>query len=370
MIPRKVATLAVAAFIFFSARTGLAQAEIPVVPEGIPSELRSKLLDRKASLEADEAALESSANAHNSKCTSVREGSDTDIACQKAQKDLNARISAFTARVEAFKTDLNNVVTAAKSGSISAETEQASFDRDEQGWLAARAEEVRAAVEKNMGWTKAVLAAIEEPNARENYQITRLSALSAGDVILVAPTDPRRDLSGAALGTGIQGVDYLVRTASDFTTGRAFESAQQVAPVSHALTYVRMVNDKLFFLDHTSEGSRVLDEKEFLRKYGAREMYVARPEAIADGRILWSEAHDAALKGKSDYGLFGENVVCSEKAGIVVARATGLNLSNNRLGPVDITPGDFFDRAGNVGKHFTITRLRITPVNETKREDR
>lgn len=370
MIPRKVLMLGIAAFLFVSARTADAQAEIPDVPEGIPAELRSKLLDRKATLEADEASLESSANAHNSKCTSVREGSNADIDCQKAQKDLNAKIAAFTASAEAFKADLNDAVAAAKSTSISVESEQASLDRDEQGWLAARAEEVRAAVERNVGWTKAVLAAIEESKTRDDYQITRLSALSAGDIILVAPTDPRRDLSGAALGTGIQGVDYLVRTASDFTTGRAFVSAQQVAPVSHALTYVRTVNDKLFFLDHTGEGSRVLDEREFLRKYGAREMYVARPEAIADGRILWSEAHDAALKGKSDYGLFGENVVCSEKAGIVVARATGLNLTNNRLGPVDITPGDFFDRAGNVGKHFTITRLRITPVNETKREDR
>ena len=49
-------------------------------------------------------------------------------------------------------------------------------------------------------------------------------------------------------------------------------------------------------------------------------------------------------------------VVCSERAGIAVAKATGLDLQTRRLGPIDITPGDFFD-AQSVGKYFVVSPL-------------
>ena len=131
--------------------------------------------------------------------------------------------------------------------------------------------------------------------------------------------------------------------------------------MSHALTFVKEVGGTFLFLDHTSEGTRILDDRTFLAEYGAREMYVARPHAIVDGRALWQEARAAALRPASDYGLLGDDVVCSERAGIAVARVTGTE-PDRRLGPVDITPGDFFDTEGATGKHFSVTRLRITPV--------
>jgi len=317
----------------------------------------------------------------NARCGAIdpRDGAKM-ASCQAESNSLDAAIADVETRKVLFNARLTTVVDSARAAAAAqrvaraepptptvdpaAQAEQHALETNPKGWLAQRATAVRAAVVANAQWTKALVAAIREGGAPEpRYQITRLSALSAGDVILVAPEDPRRSVADAALGGAIQKADLLVRSASDLASGRAFQSAQRVAPVSHALTFVRSVQGKLLFLDHTSEGSRVLDEREFLRHYGAREMYVARPEAVVDGRVLWTEARRAAVLHRSDYGLFGSDVVCSERAGIAVARAAGLALGD-RLGPVDITPGDFFDRTGNAGKHFAITRLRITPAKE------
>lgn len=49
---------------------------------------------------------------------------------------------------------------------------------------------------------------------------------------------------------------------------------------------------------------------------------IAKPQAKVDGRALWEAAREAALKSESDYGLFGDKLVCSERAAVVVAKAT------------------------------------------------
>lgn len=351
------------------------------VPATLEASLRLPLESERERIAAAVDSLNATLTRFNARCGAVdpRDGAKM-ASCQAESNSLDAAIADIEARKAHFNARLKSVVDSARTAAPArravhaeppaptvdpaAQAEQHALETNLKGWLAERATAVRAAAVANAQWTKALVAAIREGRAPEpTYQITRLSALSAGDVILVAPEDPRRSVADAALGGAIQGADYLVRSASDLASGRAFQSAQRVAPVSHALTFVRSVQGKLLFLDHTSEGSRVLDEREFLRHYGAREMYVARPEAVVDGRLLWTEARRAATQHRSDYGLFGSSVVCSERSGIAVARASGLTLGD-RLGPVDITPGDFFDRAGNAGKHFAITRLRITPVKE------
>ena len=122
----------------------------------------------------------------------------------------------------------------------------------------------------------------------------------------------------------------------------------------------------MLFLDHTKEGSRILDADAYLRKYGGRPMYIARPQAKVDGRKLWEVAREAALKKKSDYGFIGMNVVCSERAAIAVAKATGTPIDKEHhtmkkiWGPVDITPNDFFDD-NHVGKFFLVSTTSILP---------
>jgi hypothetical protein len=58
-------------------------------------------------------------------------------------------------------------------------------------------------------------------------------------------------------------------------------------------------------------------------------------------------ANTAAGRVDTDYGVFGDDVVCSETAGFAIARATRSDLgglASGRLGPIDITPADFVDQ--------------------------
>lgn len=231
-------------------------------------------------------------------------------------------------------------------------------------------------------WTKDVLRALERPPAQrepadaalirtvseriaaEQAQsdappaFVPLSGLKAGDVVLVAPVSEQIDAGGAVSGASIQALDYLTRVTSDLANGGLARAADTEArPASHALAFVGVVDGKMLFLNHNpGKPSRIVDYREVLVEYGAREMFVARPQAPVDGRALW-----AAAQEQTGYGLLGDRVLCSERVGVALARA-GVPLEGDRIGPVDITPGDFFDRENNVGKHFVVTRLRISGV--------
>lgn len=186
-----------------------------------------------------------------------------------------------------------------------------------------------------------------------------LAGLNPGDVVLVAPASAQRDVAGAVSGGVIQAGDYLRRVATDFAEGGLARAvATEAQPASHAIAYVGVVDGRMLFLNHApGRPSEIVDYRQVLAEYGGREMFVARPQLPVDGRALWQAAREQV-----DYGVVGNRVVCSERAGLAIARATGASLTNDRLGPLDITPGDFFDRENNVGKHFVVTRLRITGV--------
>lgn len=185
-----------------------------------------------------------------------------------------------------------------------------------------------------------------------------LSGLKPGDVVLVAPASAQIDAAGATSARAIQAADYLTRVASDFANGGlAGAASTEARPASHALAFVGVVDGRMLFLNHNpGRPSQIVDYREVLVEYGTREMFVARPQAPVDGRALW-----AAAQEQTGYGLTGDRVLCSERVGVALARA-GVPLNSDRIGPVDITPGDFFDRENNVGKHFVVTRLRITGV--------
>lgn len=110
----------------------------------------------------------------------------------------------------------------------------------------------------------------------------------------------------------------------------------------------------------------MISEREFEQLYGARTTFVARPQAPVDGTELFRyaqvriRANMAAGRLDSDYGGFGDDVVCSEAAGFAVARATRSDLSglaNGRLGPIDITPGDVVDQRRG-GKVYVVLRMK------------
>ena len=238
--------------------------------------------------------------------------------------------------------------------------ERDEFDKKNAQWLKRQQEFTRQAADRDKKWKSEVLASIRAIRVPSPVFTPRtLDDLRAGDILLIPPDD-------SLIAQGIVRVDPLYRAIDYFSSGNVSKPGWKKGRVSHAVTAFRAVNGEILFLDHTREGSRILSRKDYVRIYGERGMYVARPQAKVDGRELWLAAREAALKKKSDYGLFGNDVVCSERSAIAVAKATKLPLQDEhhrlgrRLGPVDITPSDFFDYQ-YIGKYFLISATPILP---------
>ncbi|MEZ4601142.1 MAG: hypothetical protein R2940_15235 [Syntrophotaleaceae bacterium] len=234
--------------------------------------------------------------------------------------------------------------------------EQDAFDRMQADWLRSQQELIRQSVAYDSKWRNEVLAsikAIRVPNPATRPK--ELDDLRPGDVLLIGPDDSF--IAGA-----IKRADPLYRALDSLVASNVSSEDLRYGKASHVLTFVRKVREELLFLDHTSEGSRILNEEELMRRYCNRPVYIAKPQAKVDGRKLWEIAREAALQKKSDYGLLGSSVVCSERAAIAVAKATGVAMDKEQhvfgLGAVDITPADFFDDK-HVGKFFLVSTQPI-----------
>jgi hypothetical protein len=234
--------------------------------------------------------------------------------------------------------------------------EQDEFERKQAEWLRKQQDLIRESVARDKKWRSEVLASIEalkvpnpaaRPKAMDDDQ--------PGDVLLIGPDD-------STTARAIKVADPFYRALDYFASGKVSAPKVEEGKATHVLTFVKRVNGKMLFLDHTLEGSRVLDEDGLTQKYGNRSIYIAKPQAKIDGRKLWETARQAALKKKSDYGLFGSSVVCSERAAIAVAKASGSAIDKEKhgfgLGPIDITPNDFFDEK-HVGKYFLVSKQPI-----------
>jgi len=255
----------------------------------------------------------------------------------------------------ALKTGVSPVLATKPPVAASAQVqkEQDEFDRMQAEWLRKQQELIRQSAARDKKWCDEVWAsirAIRVPNPVARPKA--LDDLNPGDVLLIGP-------DGSAIAWAIKNADPLYRALDYFAAGSVSPPDMKQGQATHVLTFVKRVNGQMLFLDHTMEGSRVLDEAELMRRYGNRLAYIAKPQTKVDGRKLWEAAREAALQKKSDYGVFGKSVVCSERAAIAVARATGQAMDRERhglgvLGPIDITPGDFFDEK-HVGKFFLVS---------------
>lgn len=271
---------------------------------------------------------------------------------------LNQNKMELAAKLQAFQDEQDRLIARNKTidVALSAELlnpvvarEQDEFNLMNSAWMHAQERLIREAVAMDSKWRNAVLASLQtavplDPAIRPKT----MADVLPGDILLLEP----EGWSGA-----IPPLDRFYRAGEEFARGKVFSAiVQQKEPVSHAITVVKRVNGTPLFLDHTHIGSRILDQKEFNRQYENRKIYLARPQTIVDGKQLWETASAAALSRKSDFGITPGKLVCSERAGIAVAKATGLDLKTGRLGPIDITPGDFFD-SQSVGKYFVISVL-------------
>jgi len=360
-------------FIFLAVLAGFGKSasgqgkELPQIPGYLPIGLRDSLQREKDALDVRETQFALKEPAFTASCGPGRIPT-TDApgiaACGAELEKLQAEITA----IQTDKRDFAKRVAALSEPPSPVIDEEAEFYREPIGWYDREALRVRHAVFLNKKWTAEILKAIDavaplSPTAK----VTKLSALSPGDVLLIAPAHLQHDAKEYVKGELISFGDYGLRAITAFADGGLAKASEvQRADISHQVTFVRAADGHMSFLDHDSHGTRIVDEAAFLREYGAREMLVARPQEVVDGRMLWSAATILASKKTGGYGVTGTKVVCSELSGIAVARATGVNYSAGNIGPIDVTPGDFFDKHGNVGKHFVVTRLMITPVKEGK----
>lgn len=252
----------------------------------------------------------------------------------------------------ALQNDINSYIQAvnAFNGSLAASREQDEFDQMNAAWLRKQEELVRQSVTADRARRRAVLESIQRNEVPPPRILPRtLDDLQSGDILLFEPEQ--------GWGQVIPPADYLYRVGSDLARGDVHAAiGRRPTPVSHALTFVKRVNGVMLFLDHTPEGSRMLDQRELTRKYHTRKTYVARPETVPDGRLLWAAAREAALKKGAYFGVLVGQQVCSERACAVVAKAGGSGQTGSRLGLVDVTPGDFFDREA-MGKYFVVSPL-------------
>lgn len=238
-----------------------------------------------------------------------------------------------------------------------ARREQRQLDTAQAEWLRNQQKLIRQSVTQDDKWRKEVLTSIR--TGQVPRLVTRpkeLDDLRPGDVLLIGP-----DQSGTAW--AIKNFDPLYRALDYFAAGHVSAPELKQGLATHVLTFIRRVDGVALFLDHTLEGSRVLNEKDLLRKYGGRHAYIAKPQAKVDGRVLWEAAREASLKPKSNYGLFGDSLVCSERAAVVVAKAAGTAMNREEhgfgvYGPIDVTPADFFDEK-HVGKYFLVSTYSI-----------
>jgi len=235
--------------------------------------------------------------------------------------------------------------------------EQEALDRKRAEWLNNQQALIRQSVVQDSQWRKEVLASIKArrvPNLATRPK--ELDDLRPGDVLLIGPDD-------SATAWAIKNLDPLYRALDYFAAGNVSAPELKQGRATHVLTFIKRVNGTMLFLDHTLEGSRVLNEEGLMRQYGDRLAYIAKPQAKVNGRTLWEAAREAALKKESDYGVFGKSVVCSERAAIAIAKATGQRMDKENhafgvWGPIDVTPSDFFDQK-HVGKFFLVSTYPI-----------
>jgi hypothetical protein len=239
--------------------------------------------------------------------------------------------------------------------------EQDEFEKMNEAWLKKQQELIKEAVERDRRRTEEIMNSIKA----DHVPPPPPNALQPGDILLIAPEMGDR-------------TSNIIAITDHFYRGEVFKAAREArggfeaeeGSVSHALTFLGYsAGGQALYLDHTPfRGSHIIGETEFQETYGRRDQYVARPKAKLDGRRLLEVALEAAQRtreGKgvldwTDYGVFGEkNAVCSERAAFAVVKASWTRLPLKPkyygLGPVDITPTDFFDEEKN-GKYFTIHR--------------
>jgi len=164
------------------------------------------------------------------------------------------------------------------------------------------------------------------------------------------------------------------------------------SPASHTVLFLKEVNGVKLFLDNTSGlqtgeaagvGPHIITGETFLRLYGHRgagvaelaspDFDVAQPLSHSQAQKLWDVASGVARKeladerqkegnliDKTDYGFWGDDMVCSDASRWALVKSTGRSIPPSRsplkkLLNISFGPANFFgDR-----QDFIITPLKM-----------
>jgi len=235
--------------------------------------------------------------------------------------------------------------------------EQDEFEKMNAEWMKKQKQLIEQRIREPNEYAGAISKSLKT-NAPPPLPPRKYEMLQPGDVLLISPDDNK---------------SFWINV------GDRLSSASQ-SPASHTVLFLKEVNGKKLFLDHTSErGSHVISEEEFLSTYGHRDALVAQPVKETDTDAIWehtkelvkkeqekqaknTESRTDYLRDKSGYGLYGpDNMVCSEADRWVLVNS-GLKIPETasplkRLLGIHYGPANFFSD----DKNFIITPLYGVP---------
>lgn len=239
---------------------------------------------------------------------------------------------------------------------LEAKLEQVEFENNEVAWR----ENYKKFIESRFKeQNKSLTAAYKSLKIKAPPPLPprKYDELQPGDVLLISPDD---------------------KTSFWTKIGDRLSSAEWESPASHTVLYLKEVNGKKLFLDHTAgRGSHVISEEEFQKTYGRRDALVAsvaQPVEEAEAAKIWEVTKKLARKegnimegniiDQTGYGLYGDdNMVCSEASRWVLVKA-GREIPETasplkRLLGIHYGPANFFSDEYN----FIITPL-WAPIEE------
>ncbi|MDO9585451.1 MAG: hypothetical protein Q7I93_03075, partial [Syntrophales bacterium] len=130
--------------------------------------------------------------------------------------------------------------------------EQDEFDKMNTEWMKKQKQLIEQRLREPNKYTSVISKSLKT-NAPPPLPPRKYEMLNPGDVLLFQPDDTK---------------SFWINL------GDRLSSASQ-SPASHTVLFLKEVNGKKLFLDHTSErGSHVISEEEFLRTYGHRDALV------------------------------------------------------------------------------------------------
>jgi hypothetical protein len=254
-----------------------------------------------------------------------------EIAREASIKAQEAKIknSELKKTAELIKKRTENAIALVKTGNKDLESilEQVEFDNMNTAWM----ENQKQLIEKRLRDPNQYASAIYKSLKTKTPPALpprKYDELQPGDVLLISPENK-------SFWDSIRDESIWIAAGDSVSSG-------VLSPASHTVLYLKEVNGKKLFLDHTSErGSHVISEADFLKTYGQRDAMVASPKIVVAQPVkesetaeIWNHTKELIKKEQetqyntsknrtdifrdsfrdlSNYGLYGdENMVCSE----------------------------------------------------------